>query len=128
MLVTTCFLFCLIIFQSSSSPYNHSFSKNFGLYGERLGVLHIVTATAEQNVNCASLVRALARTLYSTCPSYGARIVAKVMLAVHVFYVYVYLCVCVYVSVFYSTIVCSDFKAISKDFKTFQKDSTVIVQ
>jgi len=56
-----------------------SFSKNFGLYGERLGVLHLVTKSKEQTECVSALVRALARGLYSTCPSYGARIVGKIL-------------------------------------------------
>jgi aspartate/tyrosine/aromatic aminotransferase len=56
-----------------------SFSKNFGLYGERLGCLHVVTSTEDQCVRVGSQLKALARSLYSTCPSYGARIVARIL-------------------------------------------------
>ncbi|RYH13746.1 aminotransferase class I/II-fold pyridoxal phosphate-dependent enzyme [archaeon] len=56
-----------------------SFSKNFGLYGERTGALHIVLKDDKEVPRAASIARALARPLYSTCPSYGARIVAHVL-------------------------------------------------
>jgi aspartate/tyrosine/aromatic aminotransferase len=56
-----------------------SFSKNFGLYGERLGCVHVVTGNADEKTAVGSQVRALARALYSTCPSYGARLVSLIL-------------------------------------------------
>lgn len=56
-----------------------SFSKNFGLYGERVGALHVLCRSVEDRNKAASLLRALARLLYSTCPSFGARIVATIL-------------------------------------------------
>jgi aspartate/tyrosine/aromatic aminotransferase len=56
-----------------------SFSKNFGLYGERVGALHVIASDATEVPRIASILRALARPIYSTCPSYGARIVAHVL-------------------------------------------------
>jgi aspartate/tyrosine/aromatic aminotransferase len=56
-----------------------SFSKNFGLYGERLGALHVVCRDAEQAKRSAAILRAQARVLYSTCPSLGARLVATIL-------------------------------------------------
>lgn len=56
-----------------------SFSKNFGLYGERIGALHVVVSSAVEVPRIATVVRALARPMYSTCPSQGARIVAHVL-------------------------------------------------
>lgn len=56
-----------------------SFSKNFGLYGERTGALHVVSSSEESLKSCASQLRAISRVLYSTCPSFGARIVATVL-------------------------------------------------
>jgi len=56
-----------------------SFSKNFGLYGERVGALHVLCRNAEEKGRAAAVIRALARLLYSTCPSYGARIVAHIL-------------------------------------------------
>ena len=56
-----------------------SFAKNFGLYGERVGALHFVVSDKETIPAIASQLRVLSRSLYSTCPSYGARIVATVL-------------------------------------------------
>jgi aspartate/tyrosine/aromatic aminotransferase len=55
-----------------------SFAKNFGLYGERTGALHMVVNSPEEIPKVASQLRVCSRVLYSTCPSYGARIVATV--------------------------------------------------
>lgn len=56
-----------------------SFSKNFGLYGERVGVLHVVSKTSKDCQKLAAHCRAIARVFYSTCPSYGARIVSTIL-------------------------------------------------
>ena len=56
-----------------------SFSKNFGLYGERTGALHVVSSSQDALKSCASQLRAISRVLYSTCPSFGARIVSTVL-------------------------------------------------
>jgi len=56
-----------------------SFAKNFGLYGERVGALHFVCGSTVETERTASQLRALARVLYSTCPAYGARLVAAVL-------------------------------------------------
>ena len=56
-----------------------SFAKNFGLYGERVGCLHVVTSDSALIENVASQLRVCSRVMYSTCPSYGARIVATVL-------------------------------------------------
>lgn len=56
-----------------------SFSKNFGLYGERVGCLHVLSADASAGPAILSNLTALSRTLHSNCPSYGARIVAAIL-------------------------------------------------
>lgn len=56
-----------------------SFAKNFGLYGERAGCLHYVLSSPSLVPIMASQLRAISRILYSTCPSYGARIVATIL-------------------------------------------------
>lgn len=56
-----------------------SFAKNFGLYGDRVGVLHMVTADTAPVSSIASQLRVVSRALYSTCPTHGARIVARVL-------------------------------------------------
>lgn len=56
-----------------------SFAKNAGLYGERVGALHIVTASKEQAENVRSQVNSIVRREISTMPAFGARIVAKIL-------------------------------------------------
>lgn len=56
-----------------------SFAKNFGLYGERVGALHVVTNSAEEIKRVGSQLRALSRIAYSTCPAYGARLVHYIL-------------------------------------------------
>lgn len=55
-----------------------SFSKNFGLYGDRLGCVHVVTKSTDECARIGSNLRAMARALYSTCSITGAQIVATV--------------------------------------------------
>lgn len=52
-----------------------SFSKNFGLYGERCGVLHVVSGTEEVASNVYDQLRCLIRWEFSSSPAYGARLV-----------------------------------------------------
>lgn len=56
-----------------------SFSKNFGLYGERVGALHLVTHTPQAAVRARSQLVRLQRGEISTPPAYGAKIVATVL-------------------------------------------------
>lgn len=56
-----------------------SYAKNFGLYGERCGALHFITNAKESIPAIASQLRVISRSLYSTCPTYGARIVATIL-------------------------------------------------
>ena len=56
-----------------------SFSKNFGLYGERVGALTIVTDGADAAQRALSQVRLSIRTNYSNPPTHGAAIVATVL-------------------------------------------------
>ena len=56
-----------------------SFAKNFGLYGERVGVLHVISSDSSSLPKIASQLRVISRALYSTCPAHGARIVALVL-------------------------------------------------
>jgi len=56
-----------------------SFAKNAGLYGERVGALHLVTPSKE-TANCVrSQLSVLQRSEISNPPSYGARIVALIL-------------------------------------------------
>jgi aspartate/tyrosine/aromatic aminotransferase len=56
-----------------------SFSKNFGLYGERVGALTVVAADAAAAQRALSQVRVTIRTNYSNPPTHGAAIVAEVL-------------------------------------------------
>jgi aspartate aminotransferase len=56
-----------------------SFSKNFGLYGERVGALTVVAGDAEAAQRTLSQVRVSIRTNYSNPPTHGAALVAAVL-------------------------------------------------
>jgi aspartate aminotransferase len=56
-----------------------SYAKNFGLYGERAGCLHVVTSSPELTGNIFSQLRSLQRVTVSTPPAFGARIVSTVL-------------------------------------------------
>lgn len=60
-----------------------SFAKNFGLYGERAGAFHFVSApgpqASEANTHIASQLAILQRSEISNPPAYGARIASLVL-------------------------------------------------
>ncbi|CCJ30827.1 unnamed protein product [Pneumocystis jirovecii] len=56
-----------------------SFAKNFGLYGERCGCLHIVTKSPDVAKNISSQLSILQRSEISSPPSYGAKIVSLIL-------------------------------------------------
>ncbi|GAQ79617.1 chloroplastic aspartate aminotransferase [Klebsormidium nitens] len=56
-----------------------SYSKNLGLYAERIGALNAVLPTADLATKVKSQLKRLARALYSNPPVHGARIVAYVV-------------------------------------------------
>ena len=56
-----------------------SFSKNFGLYCERVGALSVVAADAEAAQRALSQVRISIRTNYSNPPQHGGAVVAAVL-------------------------------------------------
>lgn len=56
-----------------------SYSKNFGLYSERVGALTVVTGAADSAKTVASQVKATIRTNYSNPPSHGASIVREIL-------------------------------------------------
>ncbi|OJJ69688.1 hypothetical protein ASPBRDRAFT_131088 [Aspergillus brasiliensis CBS 101740] len=56
-----------------------SFSKNFGLYGERVGALHLVVPRHLAAQGARSELLALARAEYSNPPRFGASIVETVL-------------------------------------------------
>ena len=56
-----------------------SFSKNFSLYGERVGALSIVTASKEEGGRVMSQLKRVIRTNYSNPPTHGGALVAAVL-------------------------------------------------
>lgn len=56
-----------------------SFSKNFGLYGQRIGALSVVADSVEEAQRVLSQLKVHIRPSYSNPPRHGARIVAKVL-------------------------------------------------
>ncbi len=56
-----------------------SYSKTFGLYGQRTGALHAVTADADEAKRVLSQLKICARTNYSNPPTFGAKVVATVL-------------------------------------------------
>jgi aromatic-amino-acid transaminase len=56
-----------------------SFSKSFSLYGERVGALSVVCASADEAARVLSQLKIVIRTNYSNPPTHGAQIVASVL-------------------------------------------------
>lgn len=56
-----------------------SFAKNMGLYGERIGALHVVTSDAPSAAATLSQLKIIARVIYSNPPKFGAMVVHRVM-------------------------------------------------
>lgn len=56
-----------------------SFAKNFGLYCERVGALHVVAADAASANAVLSNVEVIVRPMYSNPPAHGARVVATIL-------------------------------------------------
>lgn len=58
---------------------SNSFSKNFSLYGERVGALSVVCADKEEAGRVLSQLKLVVRANYSNPPTHGATIVAQVL-------------------------------------------------
>ena len=56
-----------------------SFSKNFSLYGERVGALSIIDASQEESSRVLSQLKRVIRANYSTPPTHGATVVTSVL-------------------------------------------------
>jgi len=69
------------LFAEAMSPVfvSSSFSKSFSLYGERVGALSVVAASAEEAVRVLSNLKRVVRTTYSNPPTHGSEIVATVL-------------------------------------------------
>lgn len=56
-----------------------SFAKNMGLYGERVGALHVVLGTTAVKDAVASQLKITARSMYSNPPKHGAAVATMVL-------------------------------------------------
>ncbi len=56
-----------------------SFSKNFSLYGERVGALSVMTRNADEAARVLSQLKVVIRTNYSNPPTFGATLVTTVL-------------------------------------------------
>jgi len=56
-----------------------SFAKNAGLYGERVGALHVVSTSKETSTKVKSQLSVLQRSEISNPPTHGARIVSMIL-------------------------------------------------
>ncbi|KAK8805458.1 hypothetical protein WA158_002114 [Blastocystis sp. Blastoise] len=56
-----------------------SFSKNFGLYGERVGCTSIVCEDYDEKKKVLEQLKCAARSLWSLSPLYGARLVSEIL-------------------------------------------------
>ena len=73
--------FAMRHFESEGVPFAlaQSFAKNFGLYGERVGVLSMVCADSDEASRLLSQLKIIVRAMYSNPPIHGARIVSAVL-------------------------------------------------
>eukprot|EP01116_Phalansterium_solitarium_P000751 TRINITY_DN105_c0_g1_i1.p1 TRINITY_DN105_c0_g1~~TRINITY_DN105_c0_g1_i1.p1 ORF type:complete len:449 (+),score=169.59 TRINITY_DN105_c0_g1_i1:55-1347(+) len=69
----------LLVQDGHNIGVSQSFAKNFGLYGERIGALSFVTASAEEAERVESQLKILIRPMYSNPPVYGARVVSEIL-------------------------------------------------
>ena len=58
---------------------SQSFAKNMGLYGERIGALHIIASNSETKTKIISQVKDIVRGNYSNPPLHGARIADRIL-------------------------------------------------
>ncbi len=56
-----------------------SFAKNMGLYGERFGMIHIVTQSADIAEKTMSQLKLVIRPMYSSPPIHGGKIALKIL-------------------------------------------------
>jgi len=64
---------------------SQSFAKNFGLYGERIGAFHVVSADPKKVDDLISQINIIIRALYSNPPKHGAAIVKTVLTSPELF-------------------------------------------
>uniref|UniRef100_A0A1J3JD87 Aspartate aminotransferase n=1 Tax=Noccaea caerulescens TaxID=107243 RepID=A0A1J3JD87_NOCCA len=58
---------------------SQSFAKNMGLYGERVGALHVVLPTKDSAERVVSQIKVIIRGIYSSPSRYGATIAATIL-------------------------------------------------
>ncbi len=56
-----------------------SSSKNFALYGQRAGALHVLTRSSEEKRTVESILKSLVRSSYSNPPKFAGSVVAEVL-------------------------------------------------
>lgn len=56
-----------------------SSSKNFALYGQRAGALHVLTRSNEEKLTVESILKSLVRSTYSNPPKFAGSVVAEVL-------------------------------------------------
>jgi aspartate aminotransferase len=56
-----------------------SFSKNFGLYGQRVGALSVVGADEDEAKRVVSQMKSVIRPMYSNPPRHGSRLVTTIL-------------------------------------------------
>ncbi|MEO8739850.1 MAG: amino acid aminotransferase [Casimicrobiaceae bacterium] len=56
-----------------------SYSKSFSLYGERVGALSVVAASKDEAARLLSQIKRVARSNYSSPPTFGGQVVATVL-------------------------------------------------
>lgn len=56
-----------------------SFAKNLGMYGERIGALHIVVGNKDIADRLSSQLKIIIRQIYSSPSRYGAEVVSQVL-------------------------------------------------
>ncbi len=56
-----------------------SFSKNFGIYGERTGAFTLVASNAETAATAFTQVKSIIRVIYSNPPKHGSAVVAAIL-------------------------------------------------
>ncbi len=73
--------FSVRLFASDGGPLfvSFSFSKSLSLYGERVGALCVLTASAEERSRVQSQLKRIARVTYSSPPGHGAAAAAMVL-------------------------------------------------
>ncbi|MFA0082737.1 amino acid aminotransferase [Vibrio breoganii] len=65
--------------QNSEILVASSFSKNFGLYNERVGAFTLVAANAEVAQTAFSQVKGIIRSIYSNPPAHGSAVVTHIL-------------------------------------------------